>query len=74
MSQKQDLLDMFRIRGGRLFLGEIMKTELAAEYRARFSELRQDGYIITCKKGATPSENLYCLVAEPGQTQPRLGL
>jgi hypothetical protein len=36
-----------------------MQTTLAAEYRARITELRKDGFVITCEKGKRPSENIY---------------
>lgn len=62
MSQKQDLLEMFRAFEGRITLGMIMRTTLAAEYRARITELRHEGYRVDFKRGATPSENLYTLV------------
>lgn len=67
MSQKSDLLKLFRVNGGRITLGQIMKTSLGAEYRARISELRRDGYVILCddKDKLFPSDNIYTLVEEP---------
>ena len=61
MSQRNRLLDLFNIYGGKLTLGQIMKTDLAAEYRAQISELRNEGHRIECIKGPTPSENVYRL-------------
>lgn len=66
MSQKTDLIKLFRANGGRLTLGQIMKTHLAAEYRARISDARRDGYVILCddKDKPSPSENVYILIEE----------
>jgi len=68
LTQRQHLLQLFHENGNRLTLGQILKTTLAAEYRARLSEMRRDNYIITCTKGETPSQNLYVLT-EPVQYQ-----
>lgn len=66
MTQRQALLDLFKANGNRLTLGQIMGTTLAAEYRARMTELRQEGYSIVCKtKPGSPSENLYTLTEPP---------
>ncbi len=62
MTQKESMLKMFKECGNRLTLNEIMQTNLACEYRARLSDLRRDGWTITCERGKTPSENLYTLV------------
>lgn len=59
MTQHEQLITMFRENGNRLTLGQIMQTTLAAEYRARMTDLRHQGYTITCTKGKRPSENLY---------------
>ena len=61
LTQKEALLKMFRANGNRLTLGQIMRTQYCCEYRARFTELRQEGYAIGYTKGARPSENLYIL-------------
>lgn len=42
-----------------------MKTTLAAEYRARITELRHEGFTVKCVKGKKASDNLYVL------TEPR---
>lgn len=70
-TQKEKLIEMFRMNNNRMTLGYIMRTELAAEYRARMTDLRKQGYSITVKLGENPSDNLYTLVApEPnGQTR-----
>lgn len=66
MSQKSDLLKYFRANGNRLTLGQILNTKLAAEYRARITDLRGDGYVIICddKNKPNPSENVYTLIEE----------
>jgi len=61
VSQRDQLLELFHRNGDRLTLGQIMGTTLAAEYRARMSELRADGYRIECVQGSSPSQNLYVL-------------
>lgn len=62
MTQKEQLLDMFRSSGGTLTLGQILNTTLAAEYRARMTDLRNQGYIIAFERGRTASENKYHLI------------
>jgi len=61
LSQKEDLLNLFRRNGNKLSLCQILNTTLAAEYRARMSEARRDGMTITFKRGKTPSDNEYRL-------------
>lgn len=52
MTQTQILRQLFDDHGGRLTLGDIMKTYLGASYRQRLSDLRRDlageGKTITC--------------------------
>lgn len=62
MTQKEQLVYLFKDHGNRLTLSQILNTNLAAEYRARMTDLRHDGYTITLERGKTPSENLYTLV------------
>jgi hypothetical protein len=62
MTQHQQLLELFRLNGGRLHLKTILETTLAAEYRARMTDLRHEGYRIEFTRGATPGENLYTLL------------
>lgn len=64
MTQREHLLWLFRVNGGKLTLRAILETTLAAEYRARITEMRRDGYRIDFKRGATPSENTYTLVPQ----------
>lgn len=63
MTQHEQLIRLFERNGNRVTLGQIMQTTLAAEYRARMSELRRHGYRITCQRAAKKSENLYVLEA-----------
>ena len=62
MSQKTDLLNLFRSNRNTLTLNQILNTSLAAEYRARMTDLRKEGYIIVCERAKKPSENIYTLV------------
>lgn len=62
MTQKKHLLELFRLNGGQITLGTILQTTLAAEYRARMTDLRREGHQIVFKRGTKPSENLYTLV------------
>jgi hypothetical protein len=52
MTQTQILRAMFEDHGGRLTLGDIMQTHLAASYRARLTDLRRElngeGKTIVC--------------------------
>ena len=63
MTQKQQLLALFHENGNSITLGTILQTTLAAEYRARISELRNDGYDIPrpALNRKEPSKNLYTL-------------
>lgn len=60
-TQQQQLLELFESHGRRLLLGDIMQTTLAAEYRARMTDLRRKGYTIRYTRGETPSQNVYQL-------------
>lgn len=61
-TQKEHLLRLFSENGNQLTLGMILNTPLAAEYRARFSELRKEGYEIICiPSKEKKSDNLYTL-------------
>lgn len=66
MSQATDLLDMFIAHGHKLTLGQILQTRLAAEYRARMTDLRKKGFTITLERGKQPSDNLYRLIPPDG--------
>lgn len=60
-SQRDQVLRLFAEHGNVLTLGQIMRTTLAAEYRARFTELRREGYVIACELKRPASQNLYTL-------------
>lgn len=72
MTQHEQLIDLFRRNGNKITLGQILNTTLAAEYRARMTDLRKEGYVITCQKGKCASENLYRMVAPDQNGQMRL--
>lgn len=67
MTQHEQLIELFRRNGYRVTLGQIMQTTLAAEYRARMTELRKDGFVILCTKGKQASDNVYQMT-EPEPT------
>lgn len=71
MSQCHELLWLFQRYGYRLTLGQILQTNLAAEYRSRMWDLRQEGYVIIYHRGKTPSEGVYIMRPpdENGQCQ-----
>lgn len=72
MTQKEQILKSFKLAGGKMKLGDILKFyEFGHEWSARASELRKDGYVITCTKGKTPSENVYTLIAPEPSGQMR---
>lgn len=62
MSMKERLLHLFRSNGYRLTLDQLLQPPFAAAYRARFSDLRQEGYRIdVVEVPDAPSKNLYVL-------------
>lgn len=65
MTQKEHLLELFHTHANKLTLGQILNTHLAAEYRARMSELRKEGYRIDFVKGEKPSEGTCYLMTPP---------
>lgn len=69
-SQKEEIIEAFKRNHFRMQLGHILKFPWGYEARARFSELRQEGYTITCEKAKKPSDNLYILIPpdKNGQT------
>ena len=64
VTQKEYLLHLFKLYNNKLTLREIMGTSLAAEYRARISEVRRAGFNIVCKRGKAPSDNEYELIGK----------
>lgn len=63
MTHRESILEAFRQNGNKMTLGYILQHAWGYEARARFTELRREGYTITCTKGKTASENLYTLMA-----------
>jgi hypothetical protein len=78
LTQKEAILELFALHGGKVTLGQILKTPLADEFRARFSEMRGQGYRIIYKRGVVPSENTYTLESpqesREGKTKPNVKL
>jgi ABC-type uncharacterized transport system fused permease/ATPase subunit len=72
MTQYEQVIDLFRRNNNLVTLGQIMQTTLAAEYRARFSEMRRQGYTIAFYKGRKASENTYVLLEPDKNGQLRL--
>ena len=68
MTQKELLIKLFNENNNKLTLRQILNTYLAAEYRARMTDLRHLGYIINFERGKTPSDNLYTLVGKYDKT------
>ena len=60
-SQKERILLFFKENNNKFTLGQAAQHSFFYELRARISELRHQGYSITCIKGLTPSENVYVL-------------
>lgn len=70
MTQKESILQAFTAHGNKLTLRFILEHTWGYEFRARFTDLRHEGYRIEFTRGATPGENLYTLVPKgPVQTK-----
>lgn len=69
MTQKEHLLELFQVHGGKMTLGQILKSPVGYEWRARATELRREGYRIELQRGERPSDNTYHLVqpTRPGE-------
>lgn len=61
MTQKEQILSCFKEHGNKMTLGEILTYRWGYEARARFTELRREGFKIEFTKGKRPSDNLYVL-------------
>lgn len=74
MTHRERIVEWFRARHGHATLREILESHepFAYEIRARFTELRKEGYVITCERGTTPSENKYVVVPPEENGQMRL--
>lgn len=71
MTQKEIILKLFRQNGNVLTLGQLLSHPSGVGYKctSRFSDLRKDGYVITCEEKPNASDNIYRLVEveESGQ-------
>jgi hypothetical protein len=74
MTQKEKLLELFQLYGGRLTLGQLLNHPSGVGYKctSRFSELRREGYKIDCIKGETASQNTYVMTYYDEQGQGNL--
>lgn len=74
MTHSEQIIEWFRKRNGFATLGEILKSgeEWSYEFRARATELRKKGYVITCDRGQNPSENLYRVIPPEENGQLRI--
>lgn len=62
MTQKEEILRIFREHKNQMTLGLMLCYPWGYEARARFSELRREGYTILCEKGEKASSNVYTIV------------
>lgn len=72
MSQYESILTSFKLAGGKMRLGEILKYSWGYEFRARATELRKSGYVVQCTKAKKPSDNLYEIIAPEKNGQMRI--
>ena len=64
MKQADQLIELFRRNNNVVTLKQILNTTLAAEYRARMTDLRKHGYVFTCHRRKPASINTY-VMSEP---------
>lgn len=74
MTQKQRLIEIFRLNGFQMTLGKLLQYPEGYKCTSRFSELRDDGYNIQCVKGKRPTENLYIMQPPEKSGQMRLNV
>lgn len=55
------LVELFGQHGNRMTLGQLLQYPVGYKCTSRFSDLRKEGFVITCERGKIPSENLYTL-------------
>lgn len=72
MNYKQQIISAFYNNGYRMRLGDILKFPWGYEARARFTELRKEGYTIICQKAKKASDNLYTMVPPEPDGQMRM--
>lgn len=63
MTQCETLVELFKQNGWTMTLGQLLQYPVGYKCTSRFSDLRKQGYVITCEKGVTPSLNRYTMVA-----------
>lgn len=62
MTLKDQIIKAFESNRYQMQLGHILKYPWGYEARARFTELRKEGYTIICQKAKDPSDNLYTMI------------
>jgi len=62
MTQCDQLVVLLRENGWTMTLVQLLEYPVGYKATSRFSDLRKEGYVITCEKGATPSLNLYTMI------------
>ena len=69
MNQKERLLELFHLYGGKLTLGQLLAREDGLGYKctSRFSDLRKEGHEIEFMAGSTPSQNSWRLIQKGQQ-------
>ena len=66
LSQKSLIAEMAEKNGYKLFLWQLLKPPLAAEYRRAHDELRKEGWIITVKQNYKERRNNLYTYLRPG--------
>lgn len=61
MTQKEKILESFRLNGYRLSLGYVLQFDFGYKFTSRLSDLRKEGYRVDFFQGKTPSENSWVL-------------
>jgi hypothetical protein len=71
MTQKEEIIRVFRNHNYRMTLGVILCYPWGYKFTSRASELRKEGYVVLCEKAKHPSDNLYRIIppAKNGQIQ-----
>jgi hypothetical protein len=62
MSHKAEIIAAFERHGWTMTLGQLLEEgrfSFAHKLTARLSDLRDEGYVITCTEGEKPTDNLY---------------
>lgn len=76
MTHLERVIVWFEVRHGKATLGEILRSgePWSYEWRARATDLRHKGYVITYQRGATPTENVYTVVPPEENGQMRIAI